>query len=37
MVKKFKPLDIKKLSGKMITIISSEEVLKDVIPIDWFD
>jgi len=31
----YKPLDLKKLQNKEHTITSSEEALKDVIPIDW--
>lgn len=32
-----KPLDLNKLNNKKCTIISSEEALKDVTPINWFN
>lgn len=32
---KYKSLDLNKLKSKKSTIISSEEALKDIIPIDW--
>lgn len=33
--KKKRRLDFSKLSGKKLKIVSSEEALKDVIPINW--
>ncbi|MCL2528633.1 MAG: hypothetical protein FWE42_09480 [Defluviitaleaceae bacterium] len=33
----YKPLDLKKLHGKKHVTVSSEEALKDVIPIEWDD
>ena len=35
MNKKFRSLDISKLNTKKSTIISYEEALKDIIPINW--
>jgi hypothetical protein len=35
MNKKFRSLDINKLNSKRYTIVSSEEALKDIIPINW--
>ncbi|NLL52279.1 MAG: hypothetical protein GX248_06195 [Peptococcaceae bacterium] len=35
MNKKFKPLDISKLSNKKSTIVSSEKALEDISPINW--
>lgn len=35
MNKKFKPLNISKLNTKKCTIVSSEESLKDISPINW--
>ncbi len=35
MNKKYKPLDLSKLAAKKSTIVSSEESLKDISPINW--
>lgn len=35
MVEKKRRLDFSKLSGRKLKIVSSEEALKDVIPINW--
>lgn len=35
--KKYRKLDRSKLKNRKRTIISSEEALKDVVPIDWSD
>ena len=35
MKKNFKSLDLTKLSSKKITVVSSEESLKDIEPFDW--
>lgn len=33
--KKKRRLDLSKLSGRKLKIVSSEEALKDIIPINW--
>jgi len=35
MNKKFRSLDISKINTKKYIIVSSEEALKDIIPINW--
>ena len=33
----YRPLDLKKIQDKKHTVVSSEEALNDVIPIEWDD